>query len=424
MIELTNCPICDVDDWYGLDRLRDADYWRKRDLIGPHDAVGFKVCRNCGFVTYDYQDDAELKRRYAMNRTFITVNNLLTQNRKMEFHEHFLKAHLAKINESFLDYGCSIGSLVDYASMWAFDAWGLEMNEVDRKVAIGYGGIKCAATREELPDQQWGGIAFYHVLEHLQHPEEALQWAFDHLGKDGFIYVAVPIYGNTLEEASGSVCEDWENLYHLNHVNCFSYQSLKNLFSKVGLDIVQDDRAAYGYTCILKRGESVGLVKEDYTEIEARLEKQKKAVELLKEGNPVEATEVWPCFPDAWIAQSLKMENYFDFKNNTETLLKAIEVCGEHPKILEQLGSVYLQWDEVKKGEKFLSPNTLEAERIFKRLLEIRPGNENVYFFLGIIEAHYKKDPIAAKAYLQKAVAIHPGKWAELENIALWAFQQ
>lgn len=422
MIELKNCPICDASEWESMDHIRDADTWRKQDIIGPADAVGFKVCKGCGFATYDYQDDVELKRRYALNRVAIGIPNLVTQNRKLEYHREMLKDIFPTMKGGFLDYGCSIGSLVVYAESYGIKSLGIELNDVDRKIATGYTGIDAVESKDGITDK-FGGIAFFHVLEHLQNPDRELQWAVEHLRDDGFIYVAVPVYDETIEEASGGVCADFEQWYHLNHVNCFTYTSAQRLYSKCGLVIEKENRTAYGYAVILRKGTAPEVPPEDYREVMHRLEQQKKAIDLLAAGKHQEAVDVWPRFPDAWVHLSMKQENYFDFKSNIETLRKGIEACGEHPRLLEQLASVYLQWDEAKKGKKIYGPNTKEAERIFHHLLTLR-SSENTYFFLGIIEAHYKGNPQAAKAYFEKVAAINPTKWAEMQNLILWAFQQ
>lgn len=422
MIELKYCPICDKSEWESLDYLRDPDAWRKVDLIGPADAVGFKVCKSCGFVTYDYQTPEELKRRYALNRVTIGIPNLVTQNRKMEYHKQMLGDLLPKMRGGFLDYGCSIGNLVAYAESFGVQAIGIELNDVDRKIATGYTGINAVEGKEGICGK-FGGIAFFHVLEHLQDPDKELAWAVEHLRDDGFIYIAVPVYDEIIEEASGGVCNDFEQWFHLNHVNCFTYASVQRLYSKCGLVIEKENRTAYGYAVILRKGKAESVPAEDYREVMHRLEQQKKAIALFADGKFKEAIDVWPKYPDAYLHLSMKQENYFDFKANVETIMKGMAACEEHPRLLEQLASVYLQWDEAKKGKKIYGPNTQEAERLFHKLLEMR-SSENTYFFLGIIEAHYKGNPQAAKTYFEKVAEINPTKWAEMQNLILWAFQQ
>lgn len=425
MIELKKCPVCKKSDWKNLDDIRNADYWRERGLIGPNDEVGFKICKSCGFLTYDYQTDKELKRRYSMNRVAINVNNIITQNRKAEYHKRFFLPAWKKQKGDFLDYGCSIGSLVKLAEGTERNAYGIELNDVDRNVASRYTKINAVENRQDLGDKKFGAISFYHVLEHLQDPDDALNWAREHLRDDGFLYIAVPVYDEMLEEASGAVTDDFENWFHLNHVNCFTYKSFRNLITQCGFWIDEENTSMYGLTCILKKATGAAeIVPEKWKAIADRVGKQKRAIEAYKSGDIDKAIEIWPKYPDAYVAKSLKQANYFDFKNNTAVLVEGLSVCGEVSRIVEQLASVYFQWDESRKGKKEYGPNTQEAERLYNKVLELRPGNENVYFFLGIIESHYKHNYDKAQEYFEKCIEMNPTKWVEMQNLILWGYQQ
>ena len=100
IIELKECPICDASDWKSLDYLRDQEYWYYKDYLENDfesenifdiKPVGFKICKSCGFATYDYIDDEELKRRYDDLIKIVDVGSIITKNRKIAYHEKFLK---------------------------------------------------------------------------------------------------------------------------------------------------------------------------------------------------------------------------------------------------------------------------------------------------------------------------------------------
>ena len=73
------CSICDASDWKSLDYLRDQKYWYDLDYL-LDEPVGFKICKNCGFVTYDYIDDKELKRRYDDLIKMWTIGDYMPMN--------------------------------------------------------------------------------------------------------------------------------------------------------------------------------------------------------------------------------------------------------------------------------------------------------------------------------------------------------
>ncbi len=114
-IILERCPICDASSWEYIDHLRNVDYWYSRDRLPLGDKVGFKVCKECGFVTYDYQDLETLSSLYDAERRNMQAMNIITCNRKNMYHRMFLGDILKKANKNFtvLDHGCAQGSLLN-----------------------------------------------------------------------------------------------------------------------------------------------------------------------------------------------------------------------------------------------------------------------------------------------------------------------
>ena len=106
IIKNENCSICDASDWKSLDYLRDQKYWYDRDYL-LEEPVGFKICKNCGFVTYDYIDDKELKRRYDDLVKIVDIGSIITKNRKLIYHQKFLED--IEIKGNVLDYGAATG---------------------------------------------------------------------------------------------------------------------------------------------------------------------------------------------------------------------------------------------------------------------------------------------------------------------------
>ena len=106
-----------------------------------------------------------------------------------------------------------------------------------------------------IPKEEYDLICCYHTFEHLQYPDKILEQFKGCLKDDGYLYISVPcnIRQDLLDEASGSLTIEFEELYHLNHVSQFSKQSLKNILWVNGFDIVKEDDSLYGYTVLCQK---------------------------------------------------------------------------------------------------------------------------------------------------------------------------
>ena len=95
MIQNRKCSICKSEDWSNLDYLRNQEVWYNNDLREKNEPVGFKICKKCGFVTYDYVENERLSKHYDRERPVMSANNIVTCNRKNQYH-----LQLVKLNEN------------------------------------------------------------------------------------------------------------------------------------------------------------------------------------------------------------------------------------------------------------------------------------------------------------------------------------
>ena len=102
------------------------------------------------------------------------------------------------------------------------------------------------------------------------------------------------------------------------------------------------------------------------------------------------------------------------YKAQKEILDKGMETCPESVMLMSQYAKVHFQWDENKPTEeKFYSNNIKTAEKYFNKCIEYKPGQEDSYYFLGLIHAKYKKEYDKACEYMQKFMEINPLKFHE-----------
>ena len=426
MIKNEQCNICGSTDWHNLDYLRDQEYWYQKEKRHEDEPVGFKICTNCGFITYDYIEEERLALLYQAERPVMTASNIITCNRKKSYHKKFLKdinifdEFINNKNRKFLDIGCSQGAFLkflhDEYGIRKSNLYGTEVNKAFINFARYEYGLKNVS--DTLPDKiKFDLISYYHVLEHFQHPEIELEKALNMLAEDGLMYISVPYWMEVTQLFDGALVNDFENLYHLNHVNVFTKQSFKNLLNKFGLEIIHEDSIYYAYTVLAGRGEIKPIVKENWEDYKKRLELEKQAISLVST-TPDESIKILPTYPDAYIMYSLNKDNMRAFDLQIKILEDGLKTCPDDSKLVMQLARVYFQWDEQKPDKKpFISNNILKSEKLFYKCLNLKPDNEESYYFLGIIEGKYKKNYEKACEFLDKIFEHNPSRWAEIWNL-------
>src|SRR3990167_4027104 len=281
-----NCAICTGDNWENLDRLRDHRYWYDRDLRYKN-PVGFKICKECGFATYDLVTD--LDKTYNKQRKMIGSDHIITGNRKLRYHKKILSGFPLKPEWKYLDVGCAQGM---YLAMLHQDfgvpienLHGIEFSEICRNYAKNAYGINLASNSDEIYNgkNKFNFISYYHVFEHIQEPEKELEKMIEHLTDDGYLYLSVPTWFHTLYDSAGHTCADFEDHYNVNHLNTWSPQAYENILQRHGLEIVHTNKRVYGYSVVLKKGGKKEVVKEDYKKNIEIIEKQKEAMRLYNE---------------------------------------------------------------------------------------------------------------------------------------------
>ena len=411
------CSICDVNDWEYLEYLRDQKHWYNQDYLLKDEPTGFKACKNCGFITYDYVETERLLERYNRSAPVFEPNNLITCARKNLYHERFLKDPKIKlpIFADVLDIGCAHGAFLNWvAEEMTIDRSNLEGTEY-RAAHRAYGkheyGINIT---EDLTEKQlskkYDMITYYHVLEHVQHPFDELQKAKGLLKENGYLYISVPVWFEQLQESALEPITVFENHYHLNHISVFTPASFENLLQKAKLKVVKSDRGMYGYTVLCQVDESIKNDKIQTMHIEdikRELEAQKEAIELFNDKKHMEAVKVYPKFPEAYMQHSLIQENLKDFEKQKEIIGQGLSEMPDNITLQEQYANIHFQFDQNTPDKfKFYSNNIRRAEELFLQCLEQRPSDK-AFFFLGLINGVYKKDYKAAIDYLKKSSSIN-----------------
>jgi len=316
---------------------------------------------------------------------------------------------------------CDIGCAQGYFLKMLRDEFGFRgPNLSGTEYTVGFGNFArdeygLSITEEIVEEERYDMISMYHVLEHFHDPRSALLKFKKLLKPGGVLYISVPVWLGILQEGAGATTNDFEFLLHLNHVSVFTAQSIRNLVATCGLKITQLNETIYGFTFLAEpTDEPEKIVREKPDELEAKLKLHKQAIELFRELKPMEAIGLVPDFPDAQIQSCMFKKQWMDENIQKTILNRALEALPEHHKILRQLALIELKWSE-DKAPKHVSHKMNNGIRKMEELLwrahAQKPGAEDHWHYLAIIEHLYKKNGKKAIEYWRIALRINPANF-------------
>jgi SAM-dependent methyltransferase len=301
------CANCGSENWL------DVDQYRFKDKDKKGNKIGMSICSECSFISYPskWKTKEEIYKHYKTDyRSAPTANNLFTGQRKNHFHAAFLKDLFEKwqaegkkspvVFDVGTAFGMSLGLIKSFFPK--ADVGGSELTETMKRVAFHEFGLTLSDEIDE--NKKYDLIMSYKVLEHQLDPIEELKKYSKLLKEDGLLYISVPTWFNTLSNF-GLDGFDLEYYYDPNHINVWTKECFENILLRAGFEIVKEDHIIYGNTYLCKASDkhkNLEIYKHDKEEMFKKLELAKKAFLLFSDYKYKEALEVWPDYPQAWIA--------------------------------------------------------------------------------------------------------------------------
>jgi len=132
-----------------------------------------------------------------------------------------------------LDFGCGSGQTIAQASMFGFNAQGIDVSLTRAEQAS---ILNCQVFADLNAFDSYGGgkvhaVILEQVLEHLMDPLEMLSALRDRMEPGGIIYIAVPNCAGTTVPKDFA---DFHNVQPVEHVNAFTPDTLSTLVENAG----------------------------------------------------------------------------------------------------------------------------------------------------------------------------------------------
>jgi 2-polyprenyl-3-methyl-5-hydroxy-6-metoxy-1,4-benzoquinol methylase len=144
-----------------------------------------------------------------------------------------------------LDAGCGDGTFLDLLKEAGWQVEGFEMSHAAAEAARKRGLPVQTGTIESIrfPDRKFAAVRFWHVLEHLPNPEQALEKAAQWLQPSGELIVGIPNAASFFSRLFGPRWSAWEAPRHLYH---FTPDTIRRLLEKNGFRSIRITHCSVG----------------------------------------------------------------------------------------------------------------------------------------------------------------------------------
>lgn len=236
MNNISNCPICDSQKSHHFITCKDYTVSNEDFKIVECDSCNFRYTNPIPtedkigeyYKSEDYISHSGTKKG-IVNWLYHKVRNHTLKKKYQLVSKH------AKEN-SLLDIGCGTGDFLGYVNQKGWQVKGLEPDGDARALGEKNHGISIQSTEElhQLPNESYGAITMWHVLEHVYHLNKDVEKIKSLLKKDGTLFVAVPNCSSADAQKYGEYWAAYDVPIHLYH---FRPQNIKDLFAKYNMEV-------------------------------------------------------------------------------------------------------------------------------------------------------------------------------------------
>ena len=235
-----SCPVCNCTSLNLLFRCRDY-------LVTYKEFELFK-CSECGFIlTQDHPDSNEIGA-YYISEDYIShsdtkrglFNLLYHLGRKFMLRKksRLVRTSCSLKTGSILDIGSGTGYFLSAMKQAGWDCTGIEINQAAREYSKNKFGLTIFAPDaiKDLPGKSFDCITLWHVLEHLENPENYMEEIYRLLKPGGTCLIALP---NNLSTDARHYKEYWAAYDVPRHLWHFSPAVFKVLSERNGFSITR-----------------------------------------------------------------------------------------------------------------------------------------------------------------------------------------
>lgn len=207
-------------------------------------------CADCGSIFRVFAEGDSYPQSQAGYRAAVTGRSALPRRAYLSYCHtaRLLEKYVGAADPRLLDVGCGAAQMLYTLADRGFtDLVGVEPNFVhgfsDNLPFEIFSGTLQDLTNQSPPP--FDVVVFHHVIEHIEHPVEAIQAAFELVKPDGRVILATPNIGaldkrmRHFLSARGWIPKPWKTLNAPKHVVLFARAGLSRLLRRAGGRVVK-----------------------------------------------------------------------------------------------------------------------------------------------------------------------------------------
>jgi SAM-dependent methyltransferase len=146
-----------------------------------------------------------------------------------------------------LDVGCGRGLMLARLAARGREVAGVELDTEAARRTLANAGVLPVRSLDDIAGRRFAAVTFWHSLEHLSAPGQALEQAAEMLVPGGILLAAVPNFGSTQSRRSGI---HWLHLDLPRHLCHFTASGLRRQVEGLGLRLELEDHYSLEYNPI------------------------------------------------------------------------------------------------------------------------------------------------------------------------------
>lgn len=225
-LERRNCPLCYFNKYLHLFKKRGGTYVK---------------CVSCSMIYLNpvFRDKELIKYYINMH----DVQSTVVKNESSFYKLIYLKGlnsvnKFIKEGKNLIDIGCSSGFFLDIAAKYGWKTYGIEYNQKEKKL-VDKKHVVFSQDIDTLPTNlTFDLVTMWDVIEHIKDGNLFLKKIKKKLNKGGLLFMQTP---NVLSFAARILHEKCNLFDGIEHVNLYSFQTMKILAEKNGFKILNNE---------------------------------------------------------------------------------------------------------------------------------------------------------------------------------------
>lgn len=247
----------------------------EKEIINNTCTFSIVKCKKCGLV-YSTPRLSKKSLSIIYDQSYDEVENVVEHVNKIKSNNFIRRIYniitaeyrgevIRKATGKVLDIGCGRGMLLEEIKERGCEVYGTEVNPKSQKICEKKGIKFYSGEVEELKfdDNFFDTVILWHVVEHLEKPQQTIQEILRILKPGGRLFISTPNIKSYLRKIFG---EFWIAWYIPCHLYYFSKDSIVNLFKQTDFKITKSftTSSVYFFRCSLAnalRGKKLGILK-------------------------------------------------------------------------------------------------------------------------------------------------------------------